>query len=129
VFESKWGFHPVSRETCAKLKKAHKLLLRAYRDIRKLDRWNNKLNPVGEKPIEPPFCEYGNHLRKGEPRYGYHMETIDGTTYGTSIFHYVLRCYRVARRPVESADLVQDVRVPGDLDSMIAKLEEFYTVV
>lgn len=125
VFESKWGFHPVSRETCAKLKTAHKLLSRAYRDIRKRFRWEAKLKPKTPEPSIPKeLAHYGYFNRKGGTHYGLCMISADGSR--TSYYHEILLTYQIARRPVESPELVKNVYIPGDLDKIIAILEEHY---
>lgn len=124
VYESKWGFHPVSRESCAKLKKAHKLLFRAYKDIRKYARWQAKLNKVGDEPVVPEFLlVHSYHFRKGGYRYGWTM-TNDGS--GKNRYYEILEMYQNSRRPVSSPELVKNVELPSYLDETIKKLEEFY---
>jgi len=126
VFESKWGFHPVSRETCAKLKKAQKLLFRAYRDIRKRFRWEAKLNPKTPEPSIPKeLANYGYFRKNGGIHYGLTMIRSSCNS-NASYYHDILMTYRTARRPVESPDLVRQVTIPRDLDVIIKELEEYY---
>lgn len=126
VFESKWGFHPVSRETCAKLKTAHKLLSRAFRDIRKRFRWEAKLNPKTPEPSIPnEIAHYGYFRKNGGIHYGLTMIRSSSNS-NASYYHDILMTYRIARKPVESLDLVRQVTIPDDLDKIIAILQEHY---
>lgn len=43
VFQSKWGFHPVSRETSRKLRFLNGLYTKALQDVGSWNRWDRKL--------------------------------------------------------------------------------------
>ena len=136
--QSKWGYHPCTRETCLKLKEAHLLLLRALRDIKRYDRWESKQEPEGEDPKFPSFAsKYGYFYRsqkaknEGRMTYGLTLGTNEWPAgYGCNIHYYehVLTQYRNARRPKETAEEVQALYLPSDLWELVEKLRGFYEV-
>jgi hypothetical protein len=135
---SKWGFHPCTREECLKLKEAHLVLLRALRDIKRYERWNNKLEPEGEEPVCPHFASiyryyYRSQKAKDEGRMTY------GLTLGTNCwptghkaeiqyYEYVMDQYRNARRPKATAEEVQAMSLPEGFWELVKKLKGFYDV-
>lgn len=100
VHKSRWGYHPCSREECAKLKEYHKILFRAIRDNRKWDRWARKLNPQYPEPKCSPMWE--------------------------TDYYNILEIYQKARRPVLSPDLVEHYEMPEGIAGRIAGLQRFY---
>lgn len=125
VHKSRWGFHPCDRETCKKLKEAHRLLLRAYRDCKRNIRWSNKdpHNRKGPEPKAPEgFIEFGYHQLDENEFYGYGFRK-----YGrVNLYLHVLRQYQNARRPVERPVDVVPLDLPTGFDKMIDELREFY---
>ncbi len=136
VHQSKWGYHPVDRDGFLKLKEAHQLLLRAYRDIKRYRRWENKdpQNRHGDAPKYPEFLmEYGHHfIDNGGDRedwrsfYGYGFKRYWSTYGATSYYFHILRQYRQARMPVSTPEEVKPLELPNDLDQIVEKLREFY---
>jgi len=135
---SKWGFHPCTRETCQKLKEAHLLLLRALRDIKRHQRWSNKLEPEGEEPKHPSFLvKDGRFYRSEKAKEAKNMTY--GITLGTSYWPVGFRCeihyyehilsqYRNARRPQATEEEVEPLNLPDDLWLIIEKLKGFYKI-
>ena len=125
VFESRWGFHPVSREDCLKLKEAHKLLLRAYRDVKRNIRWNHKepQNQKGPEPKAPKdFIESGYHQLDKKTFYGPGFRKYKGK----NLYLHVLHQYQKARRPAPNPHAVEPLDLPADLDKIVAELRKFY---
>lgn len=125
VYESRWGFHPCDRETCQKLKEAHKLLLRAYRDCKRNIRWNNK-DPQNQKGPEPKapkdFIEHGYHRLDKKEFYG-----LGFRRYGRSnLYLHVLHQYQKARRPAPNPHAVEPLDLPADFDKIVEELRKFY---
>jgi hypothetical protein len=125
TFKSKWGHHPCDHDTCLKLKETHRLLLRAYCDVKQFIRWDNKLahNRKGKKPRCPDLIEFG-----------YHYRTKDRTYYGNgftrhgqeNLYLFVLQQYQNARRPKPRPEDVEPLSLPAHLDTIVEKLREFY---
>jgi hypothetical protein len=57
VYESRWGFHPVSYETFRKLKFLHKWYYQTLKDHARWRRWNRKF-PHNRKGPEPQYCPF-----------------------------------------------------------------------
>lgn len=124
IHESKYGFHPCDRETCLKLKEAHRILLRAYRDVKRFIRWDNKLphNRKGERPCCPKLIEVGHHRLDKHEFYGRGF-----ARYGTkNLYLHVLHQYEKARRPKPTPEEVEPLDLPANLDEIVEKLREFY---
>jgi len=136
VYQSKWGYHPVDHDGFMKLKEAHRLLLRAYHDIKKYVRWENKdpENRHGDTPRHPGFMtEHGLHfIDNGGPRdewrsfYGFGLKRYFGETGATNYYFQILRQYRNARTPANIPENVKPIEIPDDLDQILEELREFY---
>ena len=131
TFQSKWGYHPVSHEDFLKLKEAHGLLLRAYRDTKRNKRWNNKdpENRRGEEPKCPEFMtEYGHHTLDERSFYGLgFLRCRDRNNVYQNYYLHILRQYRKARIPVSMPENVEPLDLPDNFDKIIKKLNEFYS--
>jgi hypothetical protein len=57
VYESRFGFHPVSYETFRKLKFLHKWYYQTLKDHARWRRWNRKF-PHNRKGPEPQYCSF-----------------------------------------------------------------------
>jgi hypothetical protein len=55
VYESRWGFHPVSYETFRKLKFLHKWYYQTLKDFARWKRWIRKF-PHNRKGPQPQYC-------------------------------------------------------------------------
>lgn len=136
VFQGRWGYHPCSLETFLKLKEAHLLLLRAYKDIKALLRYNSKLNPNGERPKCYEYLINRGYYKRspnGNMRYGYTIapQLYLGTNPDYPVLHYygrILSLYQQARKPVENANDVKIFDIPDDLWEIIESLKEFYEI-
>lgn len=130
VHESKRGFHPCDHETFLKLKEAHKLLLRAYRDVKCFIRWDDKLphNRKGSKPRCPAdFIEIGFHQLDKHSFTGRGFARCrDSLGRTRNLYLHVLHEYQKARRPKARPEDVEPLDLPADLDEAIEKLREFY---
>lgn len=125
VYESRWGYHPCNYETCLELKKAHKLLLRAYRDAKRNIRWNRKQpqNQKGPEPRAPKdFIESGYHRLDKKSFYGLGFRRYNGR----NLYLHILEQYQKARRPQPNPHAVEPLDLPKDLDQVIERLEQFY---
>jgi hypothetical protein len=124
IHKSSWGFHPCDRETCKKLKEGHRLLLRAYCDVKRYIRWDKKdTQNQGQEPVAPKdFIEYGYHRLDKREFYGYGFRK-----YGRdNLYLHVLHQYQRARRPVEHPVDVAPLDLPHDFDKIVEGLREFY---
>jgi hypothetical protein len=129
IHETRWGFVPCDYETYLKLKKAHKLLLRAYQDCKRNIRWNNKepQNQKGPEPRAPKdFIEHGYHKLDKKHFYGLGFRRVSGPGWQKNLYLHILEQYQKARRPVEKPEDVQPLNLPADLDEIIERLEQFY---
>src|SRR5262245_43976130 len=115
TFEGRWGYYALSYEDSQRLKEAHGLLLRAYRDVKRHIRWTNKdpQNRRGPEPQAPTwFIEHGYHRLTERTFYGPGFRTYrDEQRVLQDYYLHVLRQYQQARRP---APTPQDVK-PLDL--------------
>ena len=131
IHQSKWGYHPVSHEDFLKLKEAHGLLLRAYRDTKRNKRWCNKdsQNRRGKEPKCPEFMtEYGYHILDERTFYGHgFLRCRDSNGAYQNYYLHILRQYRKARKPVDTPEAVEPLDLPGNFDEIIEKLREFYS--
>ena len=129
VNESKWGFYPCDRETCLKLKEAHRILLKAYRDMKHFIRWDNKLphNRQGERPKCPDIIEVGTHRLDKHGFYGRGFTRYRDRNYvQQNLYLHVLHQYQQARRPKPTPEEVELLDLPANLDEIIEELREFY---
>lgn len=130
VIESKYGFYACSREEFAKLKEAHRLLLRAYQDCKRHLRWFNKQpeNRRGPEPKAPAeFMEHGFHRLETRCFTGNgFMRCKDRRGVWQNYYLHVLAQYRLAKRPVATPEEVPVLDLPKNLDTMVATLTEFY---
>lgn len=125
VCEGRWGYHPCDYPTFLRLKEAHGLLLRAYRDCKRRIRWDMKdsHNRKGEQPTAPvDFLEWGWHRLDKNCFSGLGFRRFKGQNY----YLKVLREYRSARIPRPTPDEVIPLDLPEDLEDVIAELREFY---
>jgi len=125
VHEGRWGFHSCSYDDFLKLKQAHKLLLRAYKDIKAWDRWDRKRpeNRRGSEPKHPSWLKkYGYHNLPKGTYYGYGFESYNGKNF----YLHVLKQYQIARKPMDNPEDVQSLDLPENLDEIVRKLEAFY---
>lgn len=125
VHESRWGFYPCDHDMFLKLKEAHWLLLRAYRDCKQNIRWNNKLpeNRKGSEPRAPKdFIERGFHKLDKKQFSGPGFRRYKGR----NLYLHVLEQYQKARRPQPNADDVEPLDLPEDLDAIVERLKQFY---
>jgi hypothetical protein len=132
VYESRWGFHPVSREECAELKEAHRIFLRAYQDVKRYIRWERK-DPDNRRGPEPrhcgPFLEYGYHKLDEKEFHGWGFKRVrdcDGKF--QNYYLHILRAYQQARRPCAKAEDVQPLDLPEGWRDEVKKLQAFYQV-
>lgn len=127
--QGRFGYHPCDFETFLKLKEAHGLLLRAYRDCKRFLRWENKLpdNRNGEEPKCPHFMLTSGYHRLDKHVF-YGTGFMDAKVNGTPLNYYlcVLRQYQNARRPKATPEEVIPLELPVDFDAIIAQLKEFY---
>lgn len=123
VHQSKWGYHPCNREQFLFLKKAHGLLLRAYRDTKRWITWSKKTVYTYEEPKHPAmFIEDGYHMAGKKTWSGFGFKKYRGQ----NLYHLVLEAYQNARRPVNNPNDVRDVELPSDLPKLVALLEAYY---
>lgn len=131
--KSKYGYHPVSYEDYLKLKKAHKILFKAVRDIRNYHRWERKLNPKYDEPFHPKiYAKYVYKMRKGGLHYILDLpqrlfKDRDGTNKSGSYYDMVLMWYQDARRPVKSVEELRTDIDMGFVNNIIDHEEEFYS--
>lgn len=124
VHQSKWGYHPCSREQFLYLKKAHKLFLRAYRDTKRWITWSNKTVYRYDEPVKPElFVEHGHHLAGKKAWYGLGFKKFNGK----NLYHLVLEAYQNARKPVSSPNDVKTIDLPENFDKLVNWLETFYS--
>lgn len=124
VHTSRWGYHPCTKEECQKLKKIHKLLLRAYRDIRKWIRWTNKepQNQKGEEPKHPSFLvESGYHSTPKRTWFGYGFAKHKNK----NLYLHVLEQYQKARTPLQNSIDIVPLDLPNN--EIVKMLESFYS--
>lgn len=127
TYSSKWGFHPCDRDTILKLKETHRLLLKAYRDVKRFIRWDDKMshNRKGECPRCPPdMIEIGMHKLNKHWFYGRGFLRYKNTQ--QNLYLYVLHQYEKARRPKSTPEVVEPLCLPENLDKIIEELREFY---
>ena len=123
IHKSKWGYHPYDREQFFFIKKAHKLLFRAYKDAKKWIRWSNKTIYKHEEPECPiGFVETGRHMAGKKTWFGRGFKKYKDK----NLYHLVLEAYQVARRPVIDKNQIDIVELPIQLSKIVAELEEFY---
>lgn len=123
--KSRWGYHSVSYEEFLELKEAHKLLLRAYIDVKRYLRWSNKkeCNRKGKEPIACKECiEYGYHRLNEKTFYGHGFLRY----YNQNLYLHVLRLYQIARKPVATESEVVHIDIPRNLKTIIESLRVFY---
>jgi hypothetical protein len=116
VHEGRWGYYPCSHEEFLELKKAHKLVLRGYRDTTQWIRWIRK-DPHNRKGPEP--------LRLALP----HLEnrsTAYIKWYWAKLYSEVLEVYRNSRYPVASPEEVRHMELSDEAKEVIKKLKAFY---
>jgi len=125
VFKSNFGFHPVDYDGFIKLKEAHKILLRAYKDCKRFIRWTSKMdhNRNGEKPKAPEdYIEFGYHKLNKHSFYGPGFRKYKHN----NLYLHILSEYRNARIPKECPEDVIQSDLPKDLDKIVAELSAFY---
>jgi len=124
VHKSKWGYHSCSYEDFMFLKRAHKILLRAYKDAKRWIRWKNKtVYQSSEEPIcHREFVELGLHLAGKKCWWGWGFKRYDRQ----NLYLYTLKLYQTARRPVVNPEDVQFIEIPDNLKKLVDTLEEFY---
>jgi len=135
TYQSRFGYHPCTRETCLKLKEAHLLLLKAFRDIRAYQRWERKQEPVGEAPEYPSFVAEHSYYKRspeGETKYGLTIGTNAWKSNWSNVrVHYyghVLEQYRKARRPKSTPEEVEVLDLPEDIWKVVEMLKGFYDI-
>jgi len=108
-------FYATSKEEYLFLKKAHRLLLRAYIDVKRFIRWKNKTkHRKGPEPKVPEgmvctamhqtplVVKYSvNKQPIGKIWYGLGFKTTGGTS-GHNYYLYILELYRLARTAYKS---------------------------
>ncbi len=133
TFQGRFGFYPLSYEDSRRLKEAHGLLLRAYRDVKRNIRWNAKLeeNRRGPEPEAPKWLmERGYHMLDKRMFYGWGFKTYKDMDRRTQDYYlHVLRQYQQARHPVATPGEVKRLNLPDDLWTVVEKLHEHYAVV
>lgn len=125
VFKSRWGFHPCDYNDFMKLKRAHKLLLRAYCDCKRYLRWINKdpHNRKGPEPNAPQsFIETGFHQLDKHCFYGVGFRRAGRK----NLYLRVLEQYRNARYPKQDPEDVSPLNLPKGFDKTIEELNQFY---
>jgi hypothetical protein len=131
-FQGRHGWYALSYEDNQRLKEAHGLLLRAYRDVKRNIRWNKKLeeNRRGEEPEAPEWLiENGYHVLDKKTFYGLGFKTFKDSDRKTQDYYlHVLRQYQQARRPVATKEEVRPLNLPDDLWTVVEKLKAFYAV-
>lgn len=88
VHQSRWGFHPYTREECKELKQAHKTTLQALRVGLRYHRWYRKQEqnrPVKSPPVTPAMES--------------HIDLENGCSEFKVFYLQLLAVYRNARRP------------------------------
>lgn len=127
---SKWGYHVCTKEQFLYLKEAHKLLLRAYRDVKRWAAWERKtVHRVGPEPVIPSgFVTLGYHVSGQKVWYGYGFRLAGTEKSGkTNLYQHMLNIYRVARRPHALAEELPRLEMPTDLKEILAALSAFYS--
>jgi len=131
ITEGRFGYHPCDYETYLKLKKAHKLLLRAYVECKAYLRWVRKQpqNRSGNEPKAPKnFIESGMHKLDKKEFYGLGFRRINcKESRYKNLYLHVLKQYQICRRPADCIQNVQEVDIPDNLNAIILELEEFYS--
>lgn len=123
--KSRWGYHPCSYEDFLKLKLTHKLLLRAYCDVKRWVRWYHKepQNRKTEEPVHPSFLvHHGYHRVNERVFYGCGFAQYQNQ----NLYLHVLEQYQRARKPVATPAEVLPLNLPTGYEEIIKKLEAFY---
>lgn len=139
TYQSKYGYHPCDYETFLKLKEAHLLFLRAYRDIRAYERWERKRNAEGEAPKHPSFVAnygwfYRSHKARKEGRvfYGWTVDCgkvqLGWANIELQFYEQLLEQHRNARTPKATAEEVTPLELPDNFWEIVEKLKGFYDV-
>lgn len=138
TYQSRFGYHPCTRETYQKLKEAHLLFLRAIKDIRAYTRWVNKDEPVGEAPKYPSFvADYRWYYRsrkaqkEGRISHGLNLNLGGKPGWGNAklqFYELLLEQYRNARHPKATAEEVEPLALPDGFWKTVEKLKGFYEV-
>lgn len=130
VCRSRWGFHPCNYEEFLKLKEAHGLLYRAYRDVKRFIRWDDRLphNRTGSRPSCPTaFISTGYHRLDKHAFCGrgfVDCKVREG--FSRNLYLHMLHQYEKARRPVASPEDVEPLDLPDNLNEIVEKLREYY---
>jgi hypothetical protein len=132
TYEGRWGLHPCDYQTFWKLKNAHKLLLRAYCDVKRHIKWSRKdeHNRKGPEPIAPVnFEENGFHklgVDKDGNRRTFYGDGFKRDENGLNYYLRVLEEYQNARHPKTKPDDVIPLNFPNNFDKVVRELEAFY---
>lgn len=126
--QGRFGFHPCDFETFQKLKEAHRLLLRAYRDCKRFIRWHAKMehNRQGPEPTAPAeFIERGVHRLDKHCFYGDgFLRTPDAEGVLQNYYLHILRQLQLARHPKPTPEEVIPLHIPDDLDVIVERLRD-----
>ena len=132
VFQSKWGFHPVSYETSKKLRFINKVFSKAQHVAGAWERWERKepqnrviytyLKGENNKKIKKVLCdEQGQPKIWEEPNvFNWFYEKIQternryytnrGRCQSLNLGELILEASRIARTPASSPEAVQDLK-------------------
>jgi hypothetical protein len=126
VYQSRWGWHPISYDAFCKLKEIHKLIWNAWYAHKRFGRWLRKT--THQPPEQPPFDPRFTIERKGVGYYAYMMthyrknpgaeaheeHHVSTTLYGKDTDYYfdpiasdVIETMRAARTPEENKEDVE----------------------
>lgn len=130
-YKSKWGFHPVSRETFLKIRELKKFYFITLHRLGTWVRWDRKtVNQHGPEPIYcPMFVEDKMEWRKHVNKEGF---TEYRTYPKTRVDHGILEAYESARMPKATAEEVVPLKISEEeinrlYDQMNAWILENFT--
>lgn len=128
VFESRWGYHPVSRETFLKLKTLHRRYWETVYAVARYVRWDRKtVNQHGPAPSYCPIFveEKGCWIKT--------THKVDGQVfYGSRWFpktikdHGIVQAYHAARHPKAAADVVPLAISEQEIDRLYEQVENWF---
>jgi hypothetical protein len=127
VYESRWGYHPISRQDCQMLKALHRAYWVSVRQAKRRLEWNNK-SPRNRGNTPPPIL-YPDLVELADPKLQYHRSGKTGHSIGKWRYQQALRpstfpesgsafCktlpdivrdYNLARTPVKREDVSPDI--------------------
>ena len=147
TFQSKWGFHPVSRETSKKLRFLNTVYMKAQHRAKAWDRWDRKApqnrvhvprirneqrqvigygepQPWNEPALCPLFSKLTTKRTNWHPTKGYFGQGVEYTFVETDVAlgNDIRVAARQARKPVATAEEVQPLSLTvEEIDALYEK--------